>query len=129
MMLLDIHVSIFELYGPDYYETLIVICWFVFMGLILITIVDLTRIIKTRYLSMLIVGVTAITNSYLHYESKKRTTCTYISSIESTNGSVEKANFLCHHAGRKGGTNHECVRETTTYFHLMRRVISSECHD
>ncbi|MBL4652525.1 MAG: hypothetical protein JKY53_06620 [Flavobacteriales bacterium] len=125
MMLLDIHTSTFELYGSNYYEVLIVICWFVFMGLILTTIVDLTRIIKTRYLSMLIVGVTAITNSYLHYESKKRTTCTYVSSVENSKSDL----FLCHHAGKKGGTNHECLRETTTYFHLMRRVISSECHD
>jgi hypothetical protein len=129
MMLLDIHSPHFELYGPNYYEVLIVISWFLFMGLILIAVADLTRIIKTRYLTMLIIGITAITNSYLHYESKKRTTCTYISTIVNQNGKAEKANFLCHHTGMRGGTNHECIRETVTYLHFMRRIISSECHN
>ena len=128
-MLLEIHSSNYELYGSNYYDILIVICWFLFMGLILVAIADLTRIIKSRYLTMLIIGITAITNSYLHYESKKRITCTYISTIDKLDGKSETANFLCHHAGLKGGRNHECVRETSTYFHFIRRVISSECHD
>jgi len=122
LMMIDLHLTNFELFGPNYYDVLIVMCWFIFMGLILIAVADLTRIIKTRYLTMLIIGICAVTNSYLHYESKKRITCTYISF-------VENPKYLCHHAGLRGGTNHECLRETATYFHLLRMVISSECHN
>jgi len=129
LMMIDLHSLNFELFGPNYYDVLIVMCWFIFMGLILIAVADLTRIIKTRYLTMLIIGICAVTNSYLHYESKKRITCTYISFVENPSSNVEKAKYLCHHAGLRGGTNHECLRETATYFHLLRMVISSECHN
>lgn len=98
------------------------------MGLILIAVADLTRIIKTRYLTMLIIGICAVTNSFLHYESKRRMTCTYISSIENSNSDVEKAKYLCNHAGLTEDS-HECVRETVTYLHLFRRVVSSDCHN
>lgn len=128
LMMVDLHLLNLELFEPNYFEFLIVMCWFIFMGLILIAVADLTRIIKTRYLTMLIIGICAVTNSFLHYESKRRMTCTYISSIENSNSDVEKAKYLCNHAGLTEDS-HECVRETVTYLHLFRRVVSSDCHN
>ena len=128
LMMIDLHLLNFELFEPNYFEVLIVMCWFIFMGLILIAVADLTRIIKTRYLTMLIIGICAVTNSFLHYESKRRMTCTYISSIENSNSDVEKAKYLCNHSGLTEDS-HECVRETVTYLHLFRRVVSSDCHN
>ena len=128
LMMVDLHLLNLELFEPNYFEFLIVMCWFIFMGLILIAVADLTRIIKTRYLTMLIIGICAVTNSFLHYESKRRMTCTYISSIENSNSDVEKAKYLCNHSGLTEDS-HECVRETVTYLHLFRRVVSSDCHN
>ncbi len=122
-MLVELHIPSLELYGPLYYDVLIVIQWFVFMGLILIAISDLTRSTKFRFVTMFIIGITAVTNSYLHLESKRRVTSTFIETIDGN-----KANYRCHHPGPRGGDNHDCVRQTTTYLHLVRHVRFSGCH-